>query len=691
MQTGVKNGGVIRALVLACGLSLGLAQTAAAQSASPPPSQTSPFVFDSGMVSVPGAYTPGVGEVVLASVEVSFPGAPWMRLGFDPATILSGDPASENATRIRITALADGQVQTLNAEHLGFWANTSAIFNGDTVIVELVGFPGSAPSRLKIDSVTFGEPPVTERSICGTVDDRVLSTDNRQGRLNGGCTAWMFNDLNNMFLTAGHCGAASGQLVSFNVPLSNANGSLNASAVVDQFAIEGTSLRANSSPTTLGNDWTYFGTLPNSQTGLTAAQTYGAWYTLAPASNTLNTSHVVRITGFGSTNGTGAPLTWNQVNTTHTGGYAFRGALSSFTGGVTGRTLGYTPDTTGGNSGSAVFNTTTGLVIGIHTNAGCTSSGGYNQGCAIENSALQAALAAPAGINGSGRGVVTGTPRIYGIGDLANNFGAFDTADGEWDKIARPALPSPQGLAWDWSNRVFYAVDVTPSTNARRLWTITPDGVATLLGAITGASGVINGLAYDPTADRLYGIVGSTGMLVSINVSTRVATTIGTAPGGGTFGGLDFDPINGVLYSLNDLNAGAGTRLETINTTTGARTIVGLLGGGVIDANGLAYSARDNRLYTLNAANEQTLRVDPATGVATVLGGSLGLFGSGYGMASLDNCPADTDGDGVSDLSDFFGFLNDFDTNDPAADVNFDGTIDLADFFFFLNWFDTGC
>jgi hypothetical protein len=40
-------------------------------------------------------------------------------------------------------------------------------------------------------------------TICGDGDDRILSKDVRQGRLNSGCTAWLISE--SVFLTAKHC------------------------------------------------------------------------------------------------------------------------------------------------------------------------------------------------------------------------------------------------------------------------------------------------------------------------------------------------------------------------------------------------------------------------------------------------------------------------------------------------------
>ena len=77
-----------------------------------------------------------------------------------------------------------------------------------------------------------------------------------------------------------------------------------------------------------------------------------------------------------------------QVQQTHSEAYA----------GVDGTRVFYTVDTRGGNSGSAVLDESTGMVIGIHTHGGCGASSGSNSGTAINHPSLQQALAAPQGV-----------------------------------------------------------------------------------------------------------------------------------------------------------------------------------------------------------------------------------------------------------------------------------------------------
>jgi len=319
---------------------------------------------------------------VIFSEQITMPGATWVQLRFGKV-LLAGEVGSGEESYLLITSLLDGAFQYLNAEHLEQWLHQSAYFNGDTVLVELIAYPGTGVNHLTIDEVATGEP-VGEESICGPTDDRVLSYDKRAGRLQpGGCTAWIIDDCMHCLLTAGHC-SSSNNIVEFNVPLSNPNGSLNHPGPEDQYAIDTASMQSNGGQG-IGNDYAYFGCHPNPVTGLTPAQAQGEWFvlTLPPPVSGQN----IRITGYGTVSSPVSP-TWNQVQKTHVGPYVT----------FNGTTVQYRTDTTGGNSGSPVIWEEENKAIGIHTHGGCTSSGGQNSGTGLNLPALQAALANPKGV-----------------------------------------------------------------------------------------------------------------------------------------------------------------------------------------------------------------------------------------------------------------------------------------------------
>ncbi|MEZ5974927.1 MAG: trypsin-like serine protease [Planctomycetota bacterium] len=332
----------------------------------------------------------GTQRAVVASFTVSVPGSSWMRLYFDESVCsLGGDLFQGTGAFVRITSHADGSVQELNAMHLRQWGYSSAYFNGDAVEVDLVAYPGTGRHRVALDHIdmawgVFG-------SQCGSTDDRVPSSDPRAGRLLPiGCTGWLINDCSNCALTAGHC-TGNINVLEFNVPMSTASGGLVHPPASDQYAVDPSSIQSNGGQG-IGNDWGYFGTFPNSNTGLTAAEAQGSTYILgvapAPAGNT------IRVTGFGTDS---TPATYNQIQQTHLGPMAVN----------SGTALGYTTDTEGGNSGSPVIWEQTGEAIGIHTHGGCSSSG-YNSGTNLNHPGLQAALASPQGVcNAGGMTVAT--------------------------------------------------------------------------------------------------------------------------------------------------------------------------------------------------------------------------------------------------------------------------------------------
>lgn len=338
--------------------------------------------IDSGQIDHSGAR-----PAVVWSEIIEVRQAGWVRLYFDQ-TDLDPDFASAESSVIRIMSVQDGATQHLNSWTLSQWQGSTAYFNGGTLSVDLIARPHSHGNRVVLSRIDVGidDDLVGPASICGATDDRVLSDDPRSARaLPIGCSAWIIDDANHQFITAGHCSTSSLQVIQFNVPLSDNQGRIQNPPPEDQYAVDVTSKQSLNGG--VGQDWGYFGVYRNSETGRSPFQVQGEYTVLASSPPPVQ-GQTIRITGYGTT-GSGVPREWNQVQKTHTGQYRQ----------FSGTTVRYNVDTSGGNSGSCVFNEDTGEAIGVHTHAGCSADpNSSNQGTGINHAGWQNALAHPIGV-----------------------------------------------------------------------------------------------------------------------------------------------------------------------------------------------------------------------------------------------------------------------------------------------------
>lgn len=377
---------------------LPLAPDLSAQVASPP-SRWQPASLHSGVHGNPTA-----GEWVVFRDFVTMPAnVPWMRLYFTKVWL-------EKGSYLRMVSVRDGEIMTMRQEHMEQWGYSSAFFNGNSVMVELVAGPNTRKNFVDVEKVLAGDPnagtPIPE-TICGATDDRTTSIDNRVGRIDPlGCTGWIINapttGIDRVHLSAGHC-ADPGQVLEFAVPGSAANCAIVHPPVVRQFAIDfANSLWVNGGA---GNDWWTFRCFPNPVSGLTTFQTQAGSFGLAAAMPAA--PQALEVTGYGldGTDVNAAPGgnascgctpanatgTRNQVQQVHSGpSTAFPASRAE-----------YQVNTCGGNSGSPVINTATGQAVAIHTHGGCANpvAGTWNTGTQVTLAALQAAITAVAGQN----------------------------------------------------------------------------------------------------------------------------------------------------------------------------------------------------------------------------------------------------------------------------------------------------
>ncbi len=365
----------------------------------------------------------GLGRVSIYEHTVAVPGAAWIRVDFGAVELGEAD-AGAPPTILRLTSLADGAEQRLEARHVEQWRHMSALFNGDAVRVEVLAHPGSNLSDVSIDRVlaqpglfrpfaATGEPD----TICGPTDDRELSSDPRVARGwsasgSANCTAWIISDCMRCVLAAGHCRFVQ---VHFNNPISTPGGVPVMPHPDHQYAIDSSSVQSQEGG--VGSDWYYAGAFANPNTGMRPHEAQGDAFDLATTIPAV-TGQPIRVTGHGVTSAPVDP-TYYRAQKTHAGPFVE----------FTGSRLRYAMDTTSGNSGSPVIDDTTGIALGIHTHAGCSVDGGSNQGTAITNSNLQDALGNPRGVcvNPCPADMdCDGTLNLFDFLEFSNRFGSGD-------------------------------------------------------------------------------------------------------------------------------------------------------------------------------------------------------------------------------------------------------------------------
>ncbi|GJQ30134.1 MAG: hypothetical protein HBSAPP03_20180 [Phycisphaerae bacterium] len=586
-------------------------------------------------------------------------GAAWVRVRFGESQ-LPGVPGLD-AWSITITSTRDGAVQHLDREHLAYWSNTSAYFNGDEVIVELVSRGHAGPASVEIASLIAGEaddPGAYEgRSICGGVDDRVLWHDPVVARMMpSGCTAWIVNDATRSFLSAGHCALTNESVAQFNVPLSTPQGALQHPPPSDQYPVDPESVQAASG--SVGNDWAYFGCFPNSETGLCAYRAQGACLYLAQAGASADLP--VRVTGYGTIY---PPVswTWNRVQTSHVG------VITS----VSGNVLSHVADTTGGNSGSPIIVEPSRTVMGIHTHGGCTTTGGANAGTSIHHDDLRAAIKIPRGVCASGVSLPAGP--LWAACDVLNQFGQVDEQGRFGARGWMP--PGVVGMTYDGVRDRVVTVDT-----ARVFRTIDPEnGTVAVMDPQPTVSCAVIGLGFDPTRDRLLALCAD-GQLLAFTDGTSVPVSMGSSAGAGVQA-LDADPRDGTPYALS--RVASGMRLLRFDLAAEAWMVVGSLGQPAMDCHALACT-EDGRLFTIDLTSGALVRIDPITGLGTVVGPTGGYFGAALGMAGVPvrECIAtDFNGDGAANGTDMeeLELIIGGAADHPDADVNQDGALNGLD------------
>jgi hypothetical protein len=232
--------------------------------------------------------------------------------------------------------------------------------------------------------------------------------------MNAGCTGYIA--ASGQHVTAGHCAGHFANVLQFNVPLSDPDGTVNHPPPEDQYAVDPASMVSSSRR--IGDDWGVFEVFPNPITGLLPIQAQGASFAVAQGAG----SSTLRVTGHGSD--ADDPIL-NQTQQTHTGPNR----------GVQGTTIRFVVDTATGNSGSPVIDEAAGVVVGHYTAGGCTQGGGVNSGTSTLNAGFWNAVNRPAGaevfrINSAGPDYTALNGKLF-VADQAYSPGGFGYLGGQ--------------------------------------------------------------------------------------------------------------------------------------------------------------------------------------------------------------------------------------------------------------------
>lgn len=180
---------------------------------------------------------------------------------------------------------------------------------------------------------------------------------------------------------------------------------------------------------------------------------------------------------------------------------------------------------------------------------------------------------------------------VYGLGSFGQLY-TMNLATGQ-----ATATSSSLGLTLNGSN---FGFDWNPSSDLFRVISDTDQSlrvsvsgalvasdsaVAYAPGAEGGAEPNVTGVAYTRVANNattLYGIDSGTDSLVNVNINTGAATGVGSLGLNiNSRNGFDISMGSGVAFLGAMLEGESISRLYTVNTSTGATTFLGVIGGGI--------------------------------------------------------------------------------------------------------------
>lgn len=141
-------------------------------------------------------------------------------------------------------------------------------------------------------------------------------------------------------------------------------------------------------------------------------------------------------------------------------------------------------------------------------------------------------------------------------------------------------------------------------------------GAGTLIGVLPET---MTEAVYDVVNDRLYA-QGSNGSFTLYEIDPTNGSQISVVSTTGAYNGMEF--VDGTLYASIITEGGGDSDLATVDPATGIATIIGPTGYSGVT--GLAYDGNSGMMYGLlgggNAASGSLVSLNMATGAATIIG-----------------------------------------------------------------------
>jgi hypothetical protein len=174
----------------------------------------------------------------------------------------------------------------------------------------------------------------------------------------------------------------------------------------------------------------------------------------------------------------------------------------------------------------------------------------------------------------------------YGV-DSTGELYAISTADGSLRDIGPTGLTYASGIRWDATGNATYAMNYDIATTTSTLYRLDlTSGATAPIGATDGMA--IIDIAVDPSG-VMYGVDIVNDTLVAIDKASGIAQVVGSLGFNANYAqGMDFDGSTGILYLAGFDDDTLTGNMYTIDTTSGAATLISPIGPNTAETDAFA-------------------------------------------------------------------------------------------------------